>query len=43
LKRKAPSKGYEKSMKELKKVSIRIERKMAKLEKIMANISKDLS
>jgi hypothetical protein len=30
-------------MRELKRVSTRIERKMAKLEKIMANISKDLS
>jgi len=43
LKRKASSKGYKKGMKELKKVSLRIERKMAKLEKILASISKNFS
>jgi len=38
-----PSQNFTKRMKELEKVSTRIEAKMAKLEKIISNLSESLS
>jgi len=43
LKPKASSKNFKKRMNELEKVSTRIEAKMAKLEKIISDITKSLS
>jgi len=42
LKSKASSKSFKKRMSELKKVSTRIEARMAKLEKIVTALSKSL-
>jgi hypothetical protein len=42
LKSKVPSRSFKKRMLELKKVSTRIEARMAKLEKIVTDLSKSL-
>ena len=43
MRSKTSSQSFKKRMKELEKVSTRIEAKMAELEKIIADISKNLS
>jgi hypothetical protein len=42
LRSKAPSRSFKKRMLELKKISIRIEARMVKLEKIVIDLSKNL-